>query len=49
MKSVFKILAKLNKIILPSLTKKRIDLTKANKLHIAILGWKAFVTLKSLD
>ncbi|MBK43035.1 MAG: SsrA-binding protein [Flavobacteriaceae bacterium] len=49
MKSVFKILAKLNKIILPSLTKKKIDLTKVNKFHIAILGWKAFVTLRSLD
>lgn len=49
MKSVFKIVAKINKIILPSLTKKRIDLTKANKFHIAILGWKVFVTLRSLD
>lgn len=48
-KQGFKILAKLNKMILPSFTKKRLDITKASKFQLAIIGWKAFVTINSLD
>lgn len=48
-KKVFKILAKINKWILPSFTKKRLDIAKASKMQFAIIGWKAFITLKSLN
>jgi hypothetical protein len=48
-KLFFKSIAKINKIILPSFTKKRLDLTKASKIQLAIIGWRSFVTLNSLD
>lgn len=48
-KSLFKILAKINKAILPSYTKRRLDISKASKLQLAIIGWRAFVTLNALD
>jgi hypothetical protein len=48
-KGIFKILAKINKAILPSYTKRKLDITKASKLQLAIIGWRAFVTLKALD
>lgn len=48
-KQLFKILAKLNKIILPSYSKQGLDLAKANKLQMAIIGWKWFVTKNALD
>ncbi|MDJ0644508.1 MAG: SsrA-binding protein [Flavobacteriaceae bacterium] len=48
-KQLFKVLAKLNKAILPSFTKKRLDITKASKLQLAIIGWRSFVTLRALD
>ena len=47
--SLFKLIAKINKIILPSYTKKRLDLAKASKIQLAIIGWRSFVTLNSLD
>ena len=47
-KEIFKLLAKLNKAILPSFTKKRLDLTKASKIQLAIVGWRSYVTLNSL-
>lgn len=47
--SFFKLIAKINKIILPSYTKKRLDLAKASKIQLAIIGWRSFVTLNSLD
>jgi len=48
-KAVFKTLAKVNKRILPSFTKKGLDISKASKIQLAIIGWRAFVTLNSLD
>lgn len=48
-KQVFKILAKINKIVLPSYTKRKLDITKASKLQLAIIGWRAFITMKALD
>lgn len=48
-KQVFKILAKLNRLILPSFTKRGLDISKASKIQLAIIGWKAYVTLNSLD
>jgi hypothetical protein len=46
---VFKLLAKLNKVILPSYTKRGLDLSKATKLKMAIFGWRLYVTKRALD
>lgn len=47
--SFFKLLAKLNKILLPSFSKKQLDLSKASKFQLAIIGWRYYVTCKALD
>jgi|TARA_Y100000385_G_scaffold166163_1_gene172205 hypothetical protein len=48
-KALFKTLARVNKLVLPSLTKKRVDLSKATKLQMALFGWRLYVTKKALD
>ncbi len=48
-KKVFKTLAKINKAVLPSFTKKELDISKASKLQLAIIGWRAYVTMNALD
>jgi hypothetical protein len=48
-KVIFKILAKLNKVFLPSFTKKQIDLAKAKKWQMAIIGWRYYITKNALD
>ncbi len=48
-KEIFRILAKLNKILLPSFSKKQLDLSKATKFQLAIIGWRYYVTTKALD
>lgn len=48
-KMAFKILAKINKGILPSYSKKQLDLSKAKKYQLAIIGWRAYVTKNALD
>ncbi len=48
-KQVFKVLAKVNKAVLPSFTKQRLDLSKASKLQMAIFGWRVYVTKNALD
>lgn len=48
-KQLFKLLAKINAAILPSYSKKGLDLAKANKMQMAIIGWRAFVTKNALD
>jgi hypothetical protein len=47
--SMYKILAKINKVFLPSFTKQRLDLAKAKKWQLAIIGYRYFVTKKALD
>jgi len=47
-KQVFKFLAKINKIILPSFSKKELDMGKAKKWQLAIIGWRYFTTKNSL-
>ncbi|SHI39219.1 hypothetical protein SAMN04488096_101415 [Mesonia phycicola] len=42
--SFFRGLSKLNKLVLPNYTKKGLDLAKASKVQLAIIGWKAWVT-----
>ncbi len=48
-KHIFKLLAKMNKAILPSFTKQGLDLSKASKFQMAIFGWKLYVTKNALD
>ncbi|MGA1226973.1 MAG: SsrA-binding protein [Tamlana sp.] len=48
-KQVFKFLAKLNKALLPSYSKKQLDLSKANKLQMVVIGWRCYVTKNTLD
>ena len=48
-KKLFKTLAKVNKAILPSFTKRRLDLSKASKIQMAIFGWRLYVTKRALD
>ncbi|WP_188650704.1 SsrA-binding protein [Yeosuana aromativorans] len=45
---VFKFLAKVNKMILPSYSKKQLDLSKATKLQLLIIGWRYYVTIRAL-
>ncbi|WP_298472853.1 SsrA-binding protein [uncultured Maribacter sp.] len=45
----FKFLAKMNRIILPSYSKKQLDLSKASKLQLAIIGWRYWITTRALD
>lgn len=47
-KAFFCFLAKLNKLLLPSFTKRRLDIAKASKFQLAIIGWRYFVTTKAL-
>jgi hypothetical protein len=46
---MYLILAKLNKALLPSLTKKKLDLAKAKKWQLALIGWRYYVTIRALD
>tara|TARA_B100000795_G_scaffold114976_1_gene85351 strand:- start:2491 stop:2643 length:153 start_codon:yes stop_codon:yes gene_type:complete len=48
-KSIFKTLAKFNKAVLPSFTKKRLDLAKVSKIQMALFGYRLWVTKNALD
>ncbi|WP_246848934.1 SsrA-binding protein [Aquimarina sp. U1-2] len=45
----FSLIAKINKAVLPSFTKRRLDLSKASKLQLLIFGWRLYVTKRALD
>lgn len=46
---MYKTLAKINKALLPSFSKRNLDLTKAKKWQLAIIGYRAWVTMRALD
>jgi len=46
-KIIFQLLAKLNKIVLPSYAKR--DLTKLSKFDWAIIGWRYWVTIHAIE
>lgn len=46
---MFKILAKINKAVLPSYSKQRLDLAKATKLQKAIIAWRYYITINALE
>jgi len=45
---LFKTLAKINKAILPSFTKQRLNLAKASKMQMALFGYRLWVTKNAL-
>ncbi len=45
---MFQILAKINKLLLPSFSKKRLDISKAKKWQMAIIGYRYYVTTRAL-
>jgi|MDTB01.2.fsa_nt_gb hypothetical protein len=47
-KKVFQFLAKCNKLFLPSLTKKQVDLAKASKGQLLLIAWRAYVTMRAI-
>jgi hypothetical protein len=47
-KSVFQMLAKFNKAVLPSFTKRRLDLAKASKLQLGLFAYRLWVTKNAL-
>jgi hypothetical protein len=46
---MFKLLARINKVLLPSFTKRRLDVSKAKKWQLALLAWRYYVTSRALD
>ena len=48
-KQVFKFLAKVNKMVLPSFSKRQLDLANASKLQMMMIGWRWYVTRNALD
>ena len=46
---MYKIIAKVNKLLLPSFTKQQLDLSKAKKWQMAIIAWRYYVTTRALD
>jgi len=46
---LFKIIAKLNKFLLPSLSKRKLDLSKASKFELVLFAWKLFITKKVIN
>jgi hypothetical protein len=46
---MYKIIAKINKLLLPSFTEQQLDLSKAKKWQMAIIGWRYYVTTRALD
>ncbi|MDE0774225.1 MAG: SsrA-binding protein [Ulvibacter sp.] len=47
-KLLFKTLAKVNKAVLPSFTKQRLDLAKVSKIQMALFGYRLWVTKNAL-
>ncbi|MCT8338528.1 SsrA-binding protein [Flavobacteriaceae bacterium TK19130] len=48
-RTFFKGLAKLNKKVLPSFTKKDVDLSKASKIQLALFAYKMWVTKNAVN
>jgi hypothetical protein len=45
---MYKILSKINKVILPSFSKQGLDLAKAKKWQLVIIGYRYYITKKAL-
>jgi len=47
-KSIYKIIAKINYLLLPSYSKKNLDLSKATPIQLGIIAWRYLITKNSL-
>ena len=47
-KVIFQFLAKINKLIFPSLAKKGLDLKKVNKIQMLIIAYRYYITKNAL-
>ncbi|MGL2986887.1 SsrA-binding protein [Flavobacterium sp. RSSA_27] len=45
---MFKFLSKVNKMLLPSFTKQGLDISKAKKWQLAIIGYRYAITKRAL-
>ena len=45
---MYKILAKLNKLILPSFTKNQVDIARLSSFQKGLLAWRYFVTVRAI-
>jgi hypothetical protein len=48
-KIMYKVLAKINKLLLPSFTKQQLDLAKAKKWQMALIAYRYYVTCRAID
>ena len=46
---MFSIIAKINKLILPSYSKQQLDLSKATKIQLLIIGWRIYITKRAIN
>ena len=46
---MYKTLAKINKIFFPSFTKQKLDIAKAKKWQLAIIAYRAKITMEAID
>ncbi len=46
---MFKLIAKINKVLFPSFTKQGLDLAKAKKWQLALFAYRLWVTKRALD
>ena len=46
---MFKTLAGINRLLLPSCTKRGLDMAKAKKWQLALIAWRYYVTIRALD
>lgn len=46
---MFKVLAKINKLLLPSFTKQQLDLAKAKKWQLALIAYRYYITCRAID
>ena len=49
MKKIFRVIAIINKLIMPSMTKKSLDPVKASKIQLALIGRRYYITKNSLN
>ena len=47
-KDFYKLLAKINKSLLPSFTRRGLDVSKASKWQLAIIAYRAWVTKRAI-
>jgi hypothetical protein len=47
--NMFKIIAKINQLVLPSLTKQGLDVTKAKNWQKVLIAYRYYVTVRALD